>query len=159
MKGRPTEPLIRDVTVIPAPLSTGPCHRSVGRLVFAFEQPTDCGQQDRVRPTKGYTVKIVVISGTGLIGSKLVAKLRKHGHQAVPAAPKTGVNTLSGEGLAEVLEGAAVVVDVSNSPLFADDPVLEFFRTSAPSASRASNVSSADERAVSATDATTNRSL
>jgi uncharacterized protein YbjT (DUF2867 family) len=75
-------------------------------------------------------MKVVVIGGTGLIGSKLVAKLGEHGHEAVPAAPNTGVNTLTGEGLAEVLEGAAVVVDVSNSPSFADDPVMEFFRTS-----------------------------
>ena len=75
-------------------------------------------------------MKIVVIGGTGLIGSKLVAKLGEHGHEAVAAAPNTGVNTLTGEGLAEVLEGAAVVVDVSNSPSFADDPVLEFFQTS-----------------------------
>jgi uncharacterized protein YbjT (DUF2867 family) len=75
-------------------------------------------------------VKVVVIGGTGLIGSKLVAKLREHGHEPVPAAPSTGVNTLTGEGLAKVLESAAVVVDVSNSPSFADDAVLEFFRTS-----------------------------
>ena len=75
-------------------------------------------------------MKIVVIGGTGLIGSKLVAKLGEHGHEAVPAAPNTGVNTLTGEGLAEVLEGASVVVDVSNSPSFADGPVMEFFRTS-----------------------------
>ena len=75
-------------------------------------------------------MKVVVIGGTGLIGSRLVAKLGEHGHQAVPAAPNTGVNTLTGEGLADVLEGAAVVVDVSNSPSFADDPVMEFFRTS-----------------------------
>jgi uncharacterized protein YbjT (DUF2867 family) len=75
-------------------------------------------------------VKVVVIGGTGLIGSKLVAKLGEHGHEAVPAAPNTGVNTLTGEGLAEVLDGAAVVVDVSNSPSFADDAVMEFFRTS-----------------------------
>jgi len=75
-------------------------------------------------------VKVVVIGGTGLIGSRLVAKLGEHGHEAVPAAPSTGVNTLTGEGLAEVLESAAVVVDVSNSPSFADDPVMEFFRTS-----------------------------
>lgn len=71
-----------------------------------------------------------MIGGTGLIGSKLVAKLGEHGHEAVPAAPNTGVNTLTGEGLAEVLDGAAVVVDVSNSPSFADDAVMEFFRTS-----------------------------
>jgi uncharacterized protein YbjT (DUF2867 family) len=75
-------------------------------------------------------VKVVVIGGTGLIGSKLVARLGEHGHEAVPAAPNTGVNTLTGEGLADALEGAAVVVDVSNSPSFADEPVMEFFRTS-----------------------------
>jgi uncharacterized protein YbjT (DUF2867 family) len=75
-------------------------------------------------------VKIVVIGGTGLIGSKLVVKLGEHGHEAVPAAPNTGVNTLTGEGLAEVLYGAAVVIDVSNSPSFADDEAMEFFRTS-----------------------------
>jgi uncharacterized protein YbjT (DUF2867 family) len=75
-------------------------------------------------------MKIVVIGGTGLIGSKLVSKLREHGHEAVPAAPNTGVNTLTGEGLAEALEGAAVVVDVSNSPSFEDAAALEFFETS-----------------------------
>ncbi|MFJ2950843.1 SDR family oxidoreductase [Streptomyces sp. NPDC087226] len=75
-------------------------------------------------------MKVVVIGGTGLIGSKLVEKLKAHGHEAVPAAPNTGVNTLTGEGLAEVLQGAVVVVDVSNSPSFADDAVMEFFRTS-----------------------------
>ena len=75
-------------------------------------------------------MKIVVIGGTGLIGSKLVTKLREHGHDAVPAAPNTGVNTLTGEGLADVLQGAAVLVDVSNSPSFADEAVLEFFQTS-----------------------------
>ncbi|TWF79537.1 hypothetical protein FHX44_115470 [Pseudonocardia hierapolitana] len=64
-------------------------------------------------------MKVVVIGGTGLIGSKLVTKLGEHGHEAVPAAPNTGVNTLTGEGLAEALDGAAVVVDVSNSPSFA----------------------------------------
>ncbi|MFI8301222.1 SDR family oxidoreductase [Streptomyces nigra] len=75
-------------------------------------------------------MKVVVIGGTGLIGSKLVAKLKEHGHEAVPAAPNTGVNTLTGEGLAEVLDGASVVVDVSNSPSFEDEAVMEFFRTS-----------------------------
>src|SRR5262245_4433743 len=75
-------------------------------------------------------MKVVVIGGTGLIGSKLVRKLTEHGHEAVAASPDTGVNTLTGEGLAEVLEGAAVVVDVSNSPSFEDAAVLEFFRTS-----------------------------
>jgi uncharacterized protein YbjT (DUF2867 family) len=75
-------------------------------------------------------LKIVVIGGTGLIGSKLVDKLRKNGHQAVPASPDSGVNTLTGEGLAEALDGAEVAVDVSNSPSFEDAAVLEFFETS-----------------------------
>ncbi|MEV1082443.1 SDR family oxidoreductase [Streptomyces sp. NPDC050211] len=75
-------------------------------------------------------MKVVVIGGTGLIGSQLVEKLNEHGHEAVPAAPNTGVNTLTGEGLAEVLQGASVVVDVSNSPSFEDEAVMEFFRTS-----------------------------
>src|ERR687889_770911 len=75
-------------------------------------------------------MKIVVIGGSGLIGSKLVRKLLEHGHQAVPASPSSGVNTLTGEGLAGVLSDAAVVVDVSNSPSFEDAAVLSFFRTS-----------------------------
>ena len=75
-------------------------------------------------------MKIVVIGGTGLIGSKLVAKLAEHGHEAVAAAPNTGVNTLTGEGVAEALAGADVVVDVSNSPSFEEQAVLDFFTTS-----------------------------
>ncbi len=75
-------------------------------------------------------MKLVVIGGTGLIGSKLVSKLREQGHEAVPASPDTGVNTLTGEGLAEVLQGASVVVDVSNSPSFEDAAVMKFFTTS-----------------------------
>ena len=75
-------------------------------------------------------MKIVVIGGTGLIGSKLVNKLRADGHEAVAAAPNTGVNTITGEGLAEVLKGASVVVDVSNSPDWEDAAVLKFFETS-----------------------------
>jgi uncharacterized protein YbjT (DUF2867 family) len=75
-------------------------------------------------------MKIVVIGGTGLIGSKLVNKLREHGHEAVAAAPNSGVNTLTGEGLAEVLKAASVVVDVSNSPNWEDAAVLNFFETS-----------------------------
>ena len=75
-------------------------------------------------------MKIVVIGGTGLIGSKLVSKLREHGHEAVAAAPNTGVNTLTGEGLAEVLKGATAVVDVTNSPSWEDAAVLKFFETS-----------------------------
>ena len=75
-------------------------------------------------------MKIVVIGGTGRIGSKVVNKLREHGHEAVPAAPNTGVNTITGEGLAEVLKGASVVVDVSDSPAWDDAAVLKFFETS-----------------------------
>ena len=76
-------------------------------------------------------MKIVVIGGTGLIGKKLIPLLRERGHEAVAASPRSGVNTLTGEGLAEVLAGAQVVVDVSNSPSFEDRAVLEFFETSA----------------------------
>lgn len=74
-------------------------------------------------------MKIVVIGGTGLIGSKLVAKLTEHGHEAVAASPNTGVNTLTGEGLPEALAGASVVIDVSNSPSFEAAEVLRFFET------------------------------
>ena len=75
-------------------------------------------------------MKLVIIGGTGLIGSKLVTKLREHGHDAVPASPDTGVNTLTGKGLADVLQGASVVVDVSNSPSFEEKAVMDFFTTS-----------------------------
>jgi uncharacterized protein YbjT (DUF2867 family) len=75
-------------------------------------------------------MKIVVIGGSGLIGSKLVSKLSEHGHDAVAADLKTGVNTLTGEGLDEALAGAEVVVDVSNAPAWEDDAVMEFFTTS-----------------------------
>ena len=75
-------------------------------------------------------MKIVVIGGSGLIGSKLVTKLGEDGHQAVAASPKSGVNTITGEGLAEVLKGASVVVDVSNSPSWEEKAVMEFFTTS-----------------------------
>ncbi|CAN7211035.1 SDR family oxidoreductase [Phenylobacterium sp. LjRoot225] len=74
-------------------------------------------------------MKIVVIGGTGLIGSRLVARLQSHGHEAIPAAPNTGVNTITGEGLAEVLVGAQVVVDVANSPSFEDAAAMDFFQT------------------------------
>src|SRR6185312_2086578 len=87
------------------------------------------------RPTttnsKGISImKLVIIGGTGLIGSKLVTKLREQGHEAVPASPDTGVNTLTGDGLAAVLQGASVIVDVSNSPSFEELAVMEFFTTS-----------------------------
>ena len=75
-------------------------------------------------------MKVIVIGGTGLIGSKVVATLNAHGHEAQAAAPQTGVNTLTGEGLDAALAGAEVVVDVSNSPSFADDDVMHFFVTS-----------------------------
>lgn len=75
-------------------------------------------------------MKIVVIGGTGLIGSNVVANLRDNGHEVVPASPRLGINTITGEGLAEALDGAAVVVDVSNSPSFEDSAVLKFFKTS-----------------------------
>jgi len=77
-----------------------------------------------------HVMKIVVIGGTGLIGSKLVRTLRERGHEAVAASPNSGVNTLTGEGLAEALRGASVVVDVSNSPSFEDGAVMSFFETS-----------------------------
>src|SRR6186713_2386960 len=75
-------------------------------------------------------MKIVVIGGTGLIGSKLVTKLDEHGHETVAAAPNTGVDTVTGDGLADAVEGASVVVDVSNAPAWEDAAVLEFFDTS-----------------------------
>lgn len=86
-------------------------------------------------------MKVVVIGGTGLIGSKVVEKLNAHGHNAVPAAPQTGVNTLTGEGLDDALSGADVVVDVSNSPSFADDDVMNFFVTTT------TNILDAEKRA------------
>jgi uncharacterized protein YbjT (DUF2867 family) len=75
-------------------------------------------------------VKIIVVGGTGLIGSKVVAKLREHGHEAISASPDSGVDTLTGAGLPAVLNGAAAVVDVTNSPSFEEAAALEFFETS-----------------------------
>ncbi|GAA3932092.1 NAD(P)H-binding protein [Chitinophaga oryziterrae] len=75
-------------------------------------------------------MKIVVIGGTGLIGSKLVNKLRQLGHEVTPASPASGVNTITGEGLTDVMKGTDVVVDLANSPSFEDKAVLEFFETS-----------------------------
>src|SRR6201984_2428675 len=79
---------------------------------------------------RGEIMKIVVIGGTGLIGSKVVEKLKQKGHEALAAAPNTGVNTITGKGLKEALAGAQVVVDLANSPSFEDEAVLEFFETS-----------------------------
>jgi uncharacterized protein YbjT (DUF2867 family) len=75
-------------------------------------------------------MKIVVIGGSGLIGTKLVSRLRQKGHEVVAASPNSGVNTITGEGLAEALAGAQVVVDLANSPSFEDKAALEFFETS-----------------------------
>src|SRR4029450_1892599 len=75
-------------------------------------------------------MKIVVIGGTGLIGSKTIPILRQGGHEALAASPNTGVNTITGEGLAEALAGAQVVVDLANAPAWEDKAVLEFFETS-----------------------------
>ena len=75
-------------------------------------------------------MKIVVVGGTGLVGSKLVKKLREHGQEVVAASPSSGVNTLTGEGLGDALKGASVVVDVTNSPSWEDAAVLKFFETS-----------------------------
>src|SRR6202048_4304726 len=79
---------------------------------------------------RGEFMKIVVIGGTGLIGSKVVEKLKKRGHEAIAAAPNTGVNTITGEGLKEAMAGAQVVIDLANSPSFEDKAALEFFETS-----------------------------
>jgi uncharacterized protein YbjT (DUF2867 family) len=107
-------------------------------VVFRIVEKQTAGQE--YKETDGFemlwsrmkeaTMKIVVIGGSGLIGSKLVKKLREDGHEAVAASPDTGVNTLTGEGLAEALQGASVVVDVSNSPSWDDAAVMKFFETS-----------------------------
>jgi uncharacterized protein YbjT (DUF2867 family) len=84
-------------------------------------------------------MKITVIGGTGLIGSKLVTRLRQPGHIVVAASPESGVNTITGEGLGDALKDADVVVDVSNSPSFEDKPVMDFFRTSTTNLLAAAN--------------------
>jgi uncharacterized protein YbjT (DUF2867 family)/quercetin dioxygenase-like cupin family protein len=86
--------------------------------------------EDKASGTKNKNMNIVIIGGTGLIGSKVVNILRQRGHEVVAASPSSGVNTLTGEGLAEALKGAQVVVDVANSPSFEDKPALDFFETS-----------------------------
>jgi uncharacterized protein YbjT (DUF2867 family) len=96
----------------------------------ALLSPIVCSPSAESTYAKGIEMKIVVIGGTGLIGSSLVEKLRKDGHEPLAAAPNTGVNTLTGEGLAEALEGAQVVVDVANAPAWGDAEVLDFFQTS-----------------------------
>jgi uncharacterized protein YbjT (DUF2867 family) len=81
------------------------------------------------KPIKNQIMKIVVIGGTGLIGTKVVAKLRQKGHQVIAASPATGINTITGEGLAEAMNETDVVIDLANSPSFEDKAVLEFFQT------------------------------
>src|ERR1700692_4861808 len=94
-----------------------------GRILPALSGTTAPGKSRRV-------MKIVVIGGTGLIGTKLASKVRQRGHEVVPAARSTGVNAITGEGLDKVLSGAEIVVDVANSPSFEDRAVLAFFETS-----------------------------
>src|ERR1044071_908908 len=83
----------------------------------------------KLTQTRMNKMKIVVIGGTGLIGTKLVKNLQQQGHEVVAAAPSSGVNTITGEGLAKALAGAEVVVDVANAPSWEDKAVLEFFET------------------------------
>ena len=106
------------------------CHKSDGYPVLAGTETRTAAKALVAKREGGNNMKIVVIGGTGLIGSKLVTKLNALGHEAVAAAPNTGVNTLTGKGLTEVLKVAQVVVDVSNSPSFEDAAVLDFFQTS-----------------------------
>jgi uncharacterized protein YbjT (DUF2867 family) len=98
-----------------------------GRILSleAFRSKAIGGQKNR-----GKVMKIVIIGGTGLIGTKVAGKLRRKGHEVVPAAPSTGVNTITGEGLDKALSGAEIVVDVANSPSFEDNAALKFFETS-----------------------------
>jgi uncharacterized protein YbjT (DUF2867 family) len=98
--------------------------RHIGRIVSLLRSNRQTATIER------HEMKIVVIGGTGLIGSKLVKLLGARGHETVAASPNTGVNALTGEGLAKALEGAQVVVDVANSPSFEDKAVMEFFETS-----------------------------
>src|SRR5215216_3482787 len=95
--------------------------RDCGTLVFEIPLLIDKG---------GSTMKIVVIGGTGLIGSKAVPILRQGGHEVVAGSPKSGINSITGEGLKEAMAGAQVVIDLANSPSFEDKAVLEFFETS-----------------------------
>src|SRR6266576_2385296 len=106
--------------------------RACARAAVHYRSEDDLGRYSPGygQQTKGECMKIVVIGGSGLIGTKLVNRLRKQGHEVVAASPKSGVNTITGEGLAEALAGAQVVVDVANSPSFEDKAVLKFFETS-----------------------------
>src|SRR3954452_6050263 len=101
-----------------------------GPMALAPLSPVRTHASGPEHTTERHDMKIVVIGGSGLVGSKLVTRLSERGHEAVAASPDSGVDTLTGEGLAEVLVGAGAVVDVSNSPSFEDAAVLEFFETS-----------------------------
>src|SRR5262249_5396172 len=98
---------------------------AVGSYAAQPSQTTACGLRSR-----RFAMKIVVIGGTGLIGSKTVAILRQAGHEVVAASPNTGVNTITSQGLKEAMAGTQVVIDLANSPSFEDKAVLEFFETS-----------------------------
>src|SRR5580704_221834 len=126
MRSRDREPLSADT----ASPRARPGPRKAARTSPPVPETPGQLRPTRLTTTERLVMKIVVIGGTGLIGSKLVGKLDERGHDAVPAAPNTGVNTITGEGLSEVLEGAQVVVDVSNSPDWDDEAVMQFFQTS-----------------------------
>src|SRR5262245_48742164 len=120
-------------TEMRAPASGGwpdPCTQQGGLVQVSFRLAHRRRLANRLEPAGGMHMKVVVIGGTGLIGSKLVATLRARGHQVLPASPDSGVNTLTGEGLSAALAGAQVVVDVANSPSFEDEAVMKFFQTS-----------------------------
>src|SRR6266478_4812073 len=104
----------------PRAIARGPLVRGGNRLTATISG----------RHSRRSNMKIVVIGGSGLIGKKLIPILRERGHEAVSASPSSGVNTVTGEGLAEALKGAQVVVDVTNAPSWEDRAVLEFFETS-----------------------------
>jgi uncharacterized protein YbjT (DUF2867 family) len=104
--------------------------RQFGRRDKVFPCAIDHRRIHQERPKENATMKIVVIGGTGLIGSKVTSTLRQKGHEIVAAAPSTGVNTITGDVLSEALAGAQIVIDVANAPDFSDEAVLTFFKTS-----------------------------
>jgi len=113
--------------------------RQFGRRDKVF--PCAIGHASSIDPSDGEAImKIVVIGGTGLVGSKVVSNLSRKGHEVIAAAPNTGVNTITGEGLTEALAGAQIVIDVANSPSFADEAVLNFFQTAGQNLAAAEKV-------------------
>jgi uncharacterized protein YbjT (DUF2867 family)/uncharacterized protein GlcG (DUF336 family) len=113
-------------------IRAGQIEGALGVAGASDDQAVECALDgiDALEEKGGPTMKIIVIGGTGLIGSKTVAILRQGGHEAVAASPKSGINTITGEGLKEAMAGAHVVIDLANSPSFEDKAVLEFFETS-----------------------------